>query len=90
VADSALRAASRMRVIGRNDALQSLARASGGEYREVSKYGGDPALPIRSLLANLRDRVRLEFTPPVRDGAVHRVAVTHRGRSVAAPPRIRF
>ena len=89
-ADNALRASSRrMRVIGRNDALQSLARDSGGEYREMLKGDENPVYSIRSLLENLRDRVRLEFMP-VRDGAVHRLIVTRNGRRVAAPPRVRF
>jgi hypothetical protein len=90
VADSALMVSRQMDILGRNDALRRLARDTGGRYSEVNKPGGDPLPLVVSALDDLRDRARLEFVPPVRDGAVHRVSVTLRGRPVQAPVRLQF
>ena len=90
VGDNALRVSQSMEIIGRNDALQALARDSGGDYREIGQTAGDPGFIIRDLLDRLRDRVRLDFTPFLRDGEVHRIMLTRGGRTVAAPARVRF
>jgi hypothetical protein len=90
VADSALRVSSQMEIIGRNDALRRLARDTGGRYAELRSPGDDPLPLVVSALNDLRDRARLEFAPPVRDGAVHRVSVTVGGRAVPAPVRLQF
>jgi Mg-chelatase subunit ChlD len=90
VADSALKVSSQMQVIGRNDALRRLARDTGGRYSELRSNRDDPIASVVSALNDLRDRARLEFVPPLRDGAVHQVSVTLRGRPVQAPVRLEF
>jgi Mg-chelatase subunit ChlD len=90
VADSALMVSRQMEILGRNDALRRLARDTGGRYSELKKPGGDPVPLVVSALDDLRNRTRLAFVPPVRDGAVHRVGVALHGRPVPAPVRLQF
>jgi hypothetical protein len=90
VGDGALQVDSKILVVGRNDAIRQLVRDTGGNYVELQKRETDPARSLLALVTELRRRDRLEFTPPTRDGALHRIAVTAKGRPVRAPSRIRF
>jgi len=88
MSDRLLRVPSDMEVHGRNDALRRIADETGGEFvelRSVRSY-----TPIGKALQELRDRVRLEFVPAVRNGALHRVSVTARGRKIAEALRLAF
>jgi hypothetical protein len=88
--DEAERAPSALRLVGRNDGLQRLARGTGGSYTELLTRDSLRIPPIVSALNDLRGRARLEFVPPIRDGAVHRVSITLRGRAVPVPTSLQF
>jgi hypothetical protein len=88
LSDEAERAPSKMRLIGRNEGLQRLARGTGGTYTELLTRRSLRIPPIVGALNDLRRRARLEVVPPARDGAVHRVSVTLGGRPVPAPTLI--
>jgi hypothetical protein len=90
LAEEAERAPSEIRVFGRNEGLQRLARGTGGTYVELRTRDTNRGSAVIGALDELRRRARLEFVPPVRDGAIHRVSVTLRGRPVAVPERLRF
>jgi hypothetical protein len=90
IADEALRFSSQMQVIGRNDNLRRLARDTGGEYAELRTPMEEPTPVLVGQLHRLRARTRLEFLPPVRDGAVHRVSVALDGRPIGGPIWMRF
>jgi hypothetical protein len=90
LSDNALRNGSQMQVIGRNDGLRSLARDTGGRYSELRSHQKDPVMLIVDALRDLRGRVRLEFVPPVRDGAIHRVSIMFRGLPVHEPVWLQF
>jgi Mg-chelatase subunit ChlD len=91
VADRALTVKSEMEVFGRNGALRRLADDTGGGFAELkTRHEDEQGGTIANALNRLRGRVRLEFVPPVREGALHRVSVTARGRSVYGPARLRF
>jgi len=90
LSDDALRVPSQMQVVGRNDGLQRLARDSGGGYAQLRAALHEPYSLIISDLNDLRDRTRLEFVPPVQDGAIHRVSVTLRGRPIHGPVSLAF
>ena len=90
VGDAALRTASGMRAVGRNDAIRRLVEGAGGNYVELQRRTDSPIYPMVGIVDQIRKRYRLDFTPPVRDGAVHRISVTLRGRPVRAPARVRF
>jgi hypothetical protein len=89
VADSALRVPSAMQVIGRNAALRRLAQDTGGEFTEQRSREG-PGTALKDALNEFRTRVRLEFVPPVRDGAVHRVSVMSGGKVIHGPVTRQF
>lgn len=93
IGDDGLRFSSQMQVIGRNDNLRRLAHDTGGEYDELRDPRAELDVPARMLIDQvnrLRARTRLEFLPPVRDGAVHRVSVAVGGRSIAGPVMMAF
>jgi hypothetical protein len=90
VGDEALQVESTILPVGRNDAIRQLVRDTGGNYIELEKRGTDPARNLLAMVTNLRQRDRLEFTPPARDGALHQIIVTAKGRPVRAPSRMRF
>ena len=90
VGDGALQVDSKILTIGRNEAIRQLVRDTGGHYVELQKRETDPARSLLALVTELRQRIRLEFTPPVRDGALHRIAVTAKGRPVRAASRMRL
>jgi len=88
--DNALRAASTMRAVGRNDAIRRLVEGTGGNYIELQRRTDTPVYPLAGIVDQMRKRYRLDFVPAVRDGAMHRISVTLRGRPVRAPARMRF
>ena len=88
VGDAALPAS--MRAVGRNDAIRRLVEGSGGLYFELEKPSDSPIDRLTGMLDQLRKRSRIDFVPPVRDGAVHRVSLTLAGRPIRAATRIRY
>ena len=90
VGDDALRFGSTMRAVGRNGALRRLADGSGGLYYELQKRSESPIYRLAGMLDQMRKQYRIDFVPPVRDGAVHRVSVTRAGRPVRAATHIRY
>jgi hypothetical protein len=90
IADSGLWSRSEVAVVGRNNNLRRLAQDSGGEYAEVLMTQHGPSEPMLDFLRRLRGRARLEFVPPVRDDAVHRVSVEVAGRPIGPPVMMRF
>jgi len=88
--DNALRAASTMRAVGRNDAIRRLVEGTGGNYIELQRRTDTSVYPLAGIVDQMRKRYRLDFVPAVRDGAMHRISVTLRGRPVRAPARMRF
>ena len=79
-----------MRAVGRNDGILRLVDGSGGSYVELNKPKDTPVHFLAAFVDHVRNRHRLDFVPPVRDGALHRISVTMRGRPVRAPARMRF
>jgi hypothetical protein len=90
LSDRALKVTSDMEVTGRNGVLRRLADDTGGTFVELGRRTDRSGAPIANALKALRKRARLEFSPPLRNGAVHRVSVTARGRIVYGPARILF
>jgi hypothetical protein len=76
--------------VGRNDAIRRLAEGTGGNYIELPRQTDTPVYPLAAIVDQMRKRYRLDFVPPVRDGAMHRISVTLRGRPIRAPARMRF
>ncbi len=90
VGDDALHVNSSMRAVGRNDAVRRLVEGSGGLYREVQRRSESPITWLTGMLDQMRNQYRVDFVPPVRDGAVHRVSITIAGRPLRATTRIRY
>jgi hypothetical protein len=90
IADSGLWFVGEVLVVGRNNNLRKLAQDSGGEYTELLMTQNGPSEAMLGFLRRLRGRARLEFVPPVRDGAVHRVSVEVDGRLIGKPVSMRF
>lgn len=90
VGEKALKVGSGMRAVGRNDAIRRLVEGTGGNYAELQRPTDTPTYSLPGIVDQIRKRYRLDFTPPVRDGAVHRISVTLGGRPVRAPARMRF
>jgi hypothetical protein len=88
IGDDGLRLDGQMQVIGRNDNLRRLAQDTGGEYAELRDPKAEVDVPSRMLIGQmnrLRGRTRLEFQPPARGGAVHRVSVALHGQPIGGP-----
>ena len=60
---------SRVQIHGRTEAMRRLVEETGGDYRELEQRTDAPAFIFDFLLNKLRDRCRLDFVPPVVDGA---------------------
>ena len=90
ISDVALARASSIHAVGRNDALRRIAEGSGGAFIELKSRTDSPTYLLTGMVDQMRKRYRIDFVPPVRDGAVHQISVTSAGRPIGAPIRIRY
>jgi hypothetical protein len=76
-------------IIGRNDGLRRLALDTGGEFREARDTTDSPEGFMSWAIEEIRQEYRVEFTPTVRDGRLHRIEVSAPGAELRSPTHYR-